>query len=257
MKMIKLNLARNCLRSIIKIYGIKEINIPYYICPTLRQAIQCEDCKIKFYHIDDNFYPTKNFKSNEFIVYPNYFGICSENVLKLSKKYKNLIVDNAQSFFMKPVGLASFFSLRKFFNVSDGAYLYVNKNIDLKLEREENYDYNFANFEEFVKNELRLNATGPKLISEDTEKYMKTVNIEMEKEKRLKNFYEYDKKFSAKNILKINLGKNDVPYCYPLLASEYIDVSKFSAKPILRFWSSLPKEFNEYKFYKYLIPIIL
>ena len=110
---VKLNSARNCLRYIVKAFDIKEIYIPYYLCSAIRLSLSKENCKIHYYHIDDKFYPTCDFKENDFILYPNYFGVCNENVLKLAKKYKNLIVDNAHSFYFEPVGIASFNSVRK------------------------------------------------------------------------------------------------------------------------------------------------
>ena len=85
-KLLKLNLARNCLRYVIKAYNIKEINVPYYICPTVLKAIRKENCRIKFYHIDQNFYPQKEFNKDDFILYPNYFGICTNNVKILEKQ---------------------------------------------------------------------------------------------------------------------------------------------------------------------------
>ena len=112
---LKLNCARNALRYIIRAYTIKEINIPFYTCPVVWQAARSENCKIKFYHLDKNFMPAQNFGENDFVLYTNYFGICTKNAQILAKKYKNLILDNAQSFFTEKIGLASFNSSRKFF----------------------------------------------------------------------------------------------------------------------------------------------
>ena len=75
-----------------------------------------------------------------YILYTNYFGICTKNAKKLAKKYKNLILDNAQSFFTEPIGLASFNSARKFFGVPDGAYLFCNKKIGEELQINKSYE---------------------------------------------------------------------------------------------------------------------
>ena len=113
-KKLYLNLARNSLRYIIKTYKIKELNIPYYLCKTVRQSIVKEGCKPLFYHIDDNFMPQKTFDENEYVLYPNYFGICDKNVKILSKKYPKIIIDNSHSFYSSPEGFACFNSARKF-----------------------------------------------------------------------------------------------------------------------------------------------
>ena len=114
---IALNSARNCLRYIIRAYNITEIYVPYYTCNVVWQAIRSEGCKIKFYHIDDKFMPVQEFQKEDFVLYSNYFGVCAGNVKILSEKYPNLIVDNAQAFYMPSLGLASFNSPRKFFGV--------------------------------------------------------------------------------------------------------------------------------------------
>ena len=53
-KRIELNLARNCLKYIIRLYGIKQIFIPYFTCPVVWNAIREENCRVKFYHIGED-----------------------------------------------------------------------------------------------------------------------------------------------------------------------------------------------------------
>ena len=90
---IELNTARNALRYVINAFQIEELYIPYYICPSLRNAVKKENCKIIFYHIDNKFRPIQDFPENAFILYPNYFGICSTIVDELNSKYKNLLTN--------------------------------------------------------------------------------------------------------------------------------------------------------------------
>lgn len=87
---ILLNSARNCLKYILRAYKIPKIHLPYYICPVVRQAIREENVKMEFYHIDKFFMPKKNFAEDEYILYPNYFGLCDEQSEILSKKIKIL-----------------------------------------------------------------------------------------------------------------------------------------------------------------------
>ena len=65
---VKLNLARNCLKYIIRVYGIKEIFIPYYTCPIVWESLREEKCKIKFYHINEQFMPEINFHKDDYIL---------------------------------------------------------------------------------------------------------------------------------------------------------------------------------------------
>lgn len=259
---LKLNLARNCLRYIIRAYSIKKLYMPFYICPTLRQAARKEDCRIVFYHIDKDFYPVMDFNENDFILYPNYFGLCSENVFKLSKKYKNLIVDNAHNFYMPDCGLASFNSLRKFFNVKDGAYLYISKKLDEDIVKDDYFYEKFCgclNYEQLVENEQRLDSEDIKLISDCTEEHFSYINLEEQKTLRLKKFRKFHDRFGASNDLEIKLGEYDVPFVYPYLIKDEDAGKKLEQEGylILRYWESLPENFTEYDFYKYLIPVPL
>ena len=88
-KTIKLDYARNSLKYLIRAFEIKEIRMPYYLCDVMRHAAFAEGCKPLFYHIDDNFMPVNNFRDDEFVLYPNYFGVFDKNVKILSKIYQN------------------------------------------------------------------------------------------------------------------------------------------------------------------------
>ncbi len=258
---IKLNTARNCLRYVIKTYNIKEIFIPYYICPSVLTAVRKENCSIKFYHIDENFYPDMVFDKNSYILYPNYFGICCENVFKLADLYPNLIVDNAHNFYMPHCGLASFNSLRKFFNLKDGAFLNISKNLDETFAVDTNYYQQFdkMSYEEMVCNENRLNNQDIKLMSACTSNYFAQIDIEKEKIKRMNKFNEFHKRFGYKNMLKLNLTDFDVPFVYPYLTYDDTEAEILEKEGylILRYWNFLPDNFPEYKFYRHLIPIPL
>lgn len=260
-QLVKLNLARNCLRYIIKAYSIKEIFVPYYICPTIPAAIRQEKCTIKFYHIDKNFFPSIDFPPDAFILYPNYFGVCATQVTELCHRYKNIIIDNAHNFYMPDCGLASFNSLRKFFNVKDGAFLYISKLINLKLERDNHTyaDFTCMSYDEIVSNETRLNKEQIKYMSDTTKEYFSNINTETEKFNRLNKFSLLNERFKKKNELNITLASNDVPFVYPYLTHDEkeAEILESEGHLILRYWNFLPETFPEHEFYKYLIPIPL
>lgn len=258
---IKLNLARNCLRYIIKTYNITEINIPYYICPTVIRSIRDENCHIKFYHIDKNFNPTKKFDAQEFILYPNYFGICSKQTFDLCSKYPKLIVDNAHNFYMPHCGFASFNSLRKFFPLKDGAILNIKNNLNLPFETD-NYQYESfekLNYSQMAENEIRLNSQGIKYISDCTLKYFNQLDKDNLKNQRLNKFKDFHERFKEKNLLKLNLTNLDVPFVYPYLTydDKEAEILQQEGHIILRYWNNLPDNFPEYEFYSHLIPIPL
>lgn len=215
--MMKFDLARDALRYLIKKYEIKEIYIPYYLCNVIRHTIFAERAKLKFYHIDDNFFPLGDFSRNSYILYPNYFGICDNNVEILEKMYSNLIVDNVHAYYSQPKGLASFNSARKFVPEKNGAYLwfrgeknYFEPNL-IRRKRFDNYHKKF-----FKTNLLRIN------ISPQTIPFC----------------YPY---------LAPSIEEADK------IAFDLIN----KGLKIYRYWNNLPETYNEYKFYSRLVPIPL
>lgn len=251
-KLVKLNLARNCLKYIIKSYGIKTLHIPYYTCPVVWNSVREMNCEVKFYHIDDKFLPTIEFNKDDFILYTNYFGLCSENCKILSEKYKNIIIDNSQSFYSNPLGLASFNSIRKFFNVQNGAYLYIEKPLEEDFEVD-NLELLPAmmheDYETFVKNELTLNEEKKiKLISPKVEQELQKIDFAQDKKLRLDLFKKYAAKFDSENKIIFKPSTSEIPYCYPF-SPKNIEIAENFIKQnliLLRLWQPLHKNFQEY-----------
>lgn len=264
---IKLNCARNCLRYVIQSFKIKELYFPYYTCPVVWQAAKKENCKINFYHIDENLMPIKEFSENDFIVYTNYFGICAKNVKRLTQKYKNLIVDNAQAFYMPRFGIASFNSLRKFFGVPDGAFLHTDKRLDSNFEKEISYNKcdhllkridvsaQFG-YEDFCKNDENFIDADIKLMSKLSEQIFSQINLDKAKDIRLKNF-EYLKKHLT-NEIEWTLDIDDVPMSFPYY-SEDVNLRKkliLNKIYIAKYWDGIEENganINEVKLMNNLI----
>ena len=263
-QLVKLNTARNCLRYLIKAYKIGTIHVPYYICPCIKSTLKKEIVNVEYYHIDDKFMPVKKFKSYDYILYPNYYGICTNNVRELEKQYRNLIVDNSHAFYSKPFGLASFNSLRKFFQmqygVMDGAYLYTEKILERPFRTSEDYEpEENITYEKIVKNEHRIDELPLMYISKTTEKIMSRIDFQDEKLIRLNNFYKYAEKYDKINELSFSLEKDELPFVYPLYTHS-VEIGYELEKQgllIYRYWEGLPATFDEYNYYKYLIPIPL
>lgn len=217
----ELNNARNCLRIFLRTAQIQELFVPYELCTVVFKAARLEGVRLKFYHIDHNFMPDIEFKKEDFILYPNYFGICDENARILAKKYPNLIYDATQSFFAEPLGIATIYSARKFFPVTDGGILVTDLNISMNFTKEtdeESFSTNPMNFdyEKFLRNELKFNNSKEiKLISEQSHNKLLQINFEKEKNKRTKTFIELAQIFAPVNLIKIPANIT-APMVYPL-----------------------------------------
>lgn len=259
--LIKLNTARNALRYVINAFNIKEIYLPYYICPAIRTAVNKENCKIVFYHIDKDFNPMRDFPIDAFVLYINYFGVCFDIVEKLSLKYKNLIVDNAHSFFSAPKGIASFNSLRKFFPIlRDGSFLYTERTINESFEIDDfEYTPHLPDYKELCLNEKRLDEAEIKYISPVTEKFFNSIDLEKEKRMRIEQFYYWQERLNG----NVNIKKDEAPFAYPYLAktSQLADklVKQLEKEniSIYRYWNNFPDSFPEKVLYTNLAAVPL
>lgn len=254
MHIIKLNLARNCIKYLIRQYGIKEIFVPYYTCPVVWRAIRQEGCRIKFYHINSDFMPSVNFGDDDYILYTNYFGLCERNCRELSKKYKNLIVDNSHSYYSQPSGLASFNSLRKFFDVQNGAYLYTNAE-PLENLVTDSLDIGYVSpqndYDSFCRNEKILDSqTEIKYISPAVENLISQINFEQDRLTRCCIFKKYNEKFCGKNKIKLTLEDGEIPYCYPFSPTDIKSKNELLKKgvTIIKLWEDMPFSSDESTF---------
>lgn len=226
---LALNTGRNCLEYILRVRKYEKVYIPYYTCEVILEPLKKLKIQHDFYNINKDLDPPEiSLMRNEAILYTNYFGIKSNTVKKLSKKYKNLIIDNTQAFFDKPEeGVDTFYSPRKFFGVPDGGYLYINKFLKQKFEK----DISFNRFSHLIKridagaeegyndfkfNDKSLSGQPIKLMSNLTKNLLKGINYNDVKRKRRRNFMYLAKRINIKNKLKIDININ-VPLAYPLL----------------------------------------
>lgn len=228
---IKLNSGRYCLQYILRTKKYKKIYLPAYICDSVLQPIKNENVSYEFYPINQSLEPIFNKKINddECFLYVNYFGINSRNVKKSVTKFRNVIVDNSQAFFALPVyNIDTFYSARKFFGVPDGAYLYVNPNIDIPLKRETSLDrMNFLlkrientaqeGYLLFQKNESYFNSCGLQRMSKLTERLLSNFEYEKCRKIRNRNFLFLHERLSKYNQLVIDTSTLNGPMVYPFL----------------------------------------
>ena len=195
--------------------------------------------------------PTLEFPKYSYILYINYFGLCGARCKALSQMYPNLIVDNTQAFFDEYVGLASFNSLRKFFRVQNGAYLYCSKTVDDNFDRDNlilEPVFMHENYNLFVENELKLdNESEIKYISGRVEKFMQDVDLESAKSIRRTLYNEYNHVLWEHNLIKLELG-DSVPYCYPFRTQDGKFLKKLESGEfiLLNLWGNNPKLAQEF-----------
>lgn len=227
---IKLNCARNCLAYLFKSCDVQKIYIPYFLCDSVLKTCKKYGIKLQFYHIDENFMPiipSGDF-SKDWLYVVNYYGqLSNETILKIKSKVQNLIIDNVQAFFQPPVSnVHTIYTCRKFFGVSDGAYLYTDSKLDEVLERDISYkrmNFLFGRFEksayefyqEYVANNDLFENEPIKQMSSLTENLMCSFDYSAVAQRRTENFnYLYE---SLNSMNKLNLKVPYGAFSYPLL----------------------------------------
>lgn len=228
-KAIRLNTGRNCLEYILRARGYKHVWLPYYTCDVLLEPLNKLDVSYSFYSINKNLEPERlpNLHSNEAFVYTNYYGIKQAMAEALSRQYgSQLIVDNAQAFFAKPLqGIDTFYTARKFFGVPDGAYLCT----DVQIEEEFPQDVSMARighllkrveydaesgYADYQQHEEDLCNQPIKWMSHLTERLLESADYGSVASRRRENFMSLHAELKGTNGLSLEIG-DAVPMSYP------------------------------------------
>lgn len=232
---IRLNTARNCFEYVLRARGYTKVYIPYYTCEVMLESIKKLDLNYEFYHINEQLEPKSlpRLSENEAFLYTNYFGLKQNCVKRLATEYdSHLIVDNAQAFYAEPVpGVDTFYSARKFFGLSDGAYLYTDKALHQEFEQDCSFDRMShllkrvdlgaeAGYHDFRVNDDALIGQDIKTMSKLTEALLAGIDYESAKQARRSNYLFLDKELGSSNHIHLKLDESTVPMVYPYLTND-------------------------------------
>lgn len=226
---IPLNCGRNCLAYLIQAKKIKKLAVPFFMCDCVFDVCMKYGIELFYYHIQSDFMPNEIIIDTDTWVYiMNYYGqLTYKQLLFLKEKYKNIIVDNAQAYFDAPIPkVDTIYTCRKFFGVSDGAFLYTDKLLEKKLLQDESYkrmEYLLGRYErtasEFYQASIQNNhffENAPIMsMSKVTKNLLRAVDYEKVKTIRTTNYNYLHKKLSNINLLNLHLVEG--AFAYPLL----------------------------------------
>lgn len=236
------NCARNCLAYLLIKKKIKKLYIPKFLCDSVLNTCRRYGVDIKYYDIDINFLPQKiNIEPESWVYIVNYYGQISNDQINVVKnKYKNIIVDNVQAYFQEPINnIDTIYTCRKFFGVSDGAFLYSNIEMDATIMQDESYErmrYLLGRFErtasefydEYVIREDDFTRAPIMRMSKLTENILRTIDYNHVSMIRKENFEYLHNRF--KQINKLYLTIPEGAYMYPL----YIENGSFVRTELLK-----------------------
>lgn len=275
-----LNSARAGIWHACRVYGVKKIHIPYYECYTVADFLLSKGIEISYYHIDNHFNPqTFAQEPDSAVVLVNYFGLRSDSEMAQSASaYSNVIIDNAQAFFAKPLDCAlNIYSPRKFVGVPDGCYV-VGYNARKYIEEyAEDHSSDTASFlfkrieygcensyKDRMENEQRIDGSDICRMSALSKGILGNAPYAYIASRRKENFQYAKEKFRSINVISDFLDSSDtenVPFVYPLVVNDSALVEKLAEKKIFtgRWWKYLldivPESSFEYLLSSYMVPI--
>ncbi|MBR5673735.1 MAG: hypothetical protein IKW97_04985 [Muribaculaceae bacterium] len=232
---LALNTGRNCLEYVLRSRGYKKVYLPYYSCEVLLEPFNKLGVEYSFYHLNGSLELDRlvSLQDGEALLYINYFGLKQDYVTSLTATYgEQLIVDNTQAFYAKPIeGIDTFYSCRKFFGVADGAYLYCLQPLDMELEQDQSWarmEYLLKRIDvspevayaDFRTQSKLLNNNPIKRMSSLTDRIMASIDYAGVAERRRINFKQLDEAIGHINGIKWNLTDDAVPMVYPFLTED-------------------------------------
>lgn len=226
---IKLNTGRNALEYILRCRKYEKVYIPYYTCEVILEPFRKLDVAYEFYHINLQYEIVDDIQlqEDEALLYTNYYGLKQRYVEELVEQYsQQLIVDNTQAFYAKPIpGVDTFYTCRKFFGVPDGAYLYCDRVLDEDIEQDYSYDRMAhllkridlspeAGYADFRKADDGLDRQPIRRMSRLTERMMQSIDYEAVAQRRRANYQLLDAALGHNNNIKLPLEADAVPMVY-------------------------------------------
>lgn len=270
---IALNCGRNALAYVLKCKNIKKIYIPKFLCKSVYNVCQREHVLVSFYNIDKSFLPIDLcLNDDEWLYIVNYYGqLTNDQILDYKKKYKNIIVDNAQSYFQMPVeGVDTLYTCRKYFGVADGAFLYTDFKLNEVLPIDESYQrmqFILGRYErsanefytQYVENNRFFKDEPIKEMSKLTRNLLCGIDYNDVCNKRVNNFYYLHENLKEINQLEVSYMGT---FMYPLFIDNADVIRKELQKKKIYIPTLWPDAFEwcseneiEHKFVQNILPL--
>jgi hypothetical protein len=227
--------ARAAFYALVKAGKPDRVWVPRYLCGSMLAPLIASGIETVFYSIDSTFsiVGQLDLQEKDWLMYVNYFGVCSANVTQLLSNYNpdQVVIDNSQAFFDPPRNcLATIYSPRKFFGLPDGGLLFslisvpqpaatdtgsLDRTRHLLIRLSESPE---AGYDEYQRAEESLGDIEPLRMSRLTQRLLSAQNYEDARQKRRNNFAALHERLGSLNELSLNISEVDGPLCYPFLS---------------------------------------
>lgn len=224
-----LNCGRSALAYLCEAKNIQKLYLPRFLCASVPELCKKINVQYDFYAIDERFMPVleRELGDGEWLYIVNFYGQLSNETLTVWKKrYKRVIVDNAQSYFQMPAeGVDTIYTCRKFFGVADGAFLYTDTELNREIPQDESFERmhfllgryeRTANefYSEYAANNKRFATEPVKRMSRLTENLLHGIDYGFVRRRRTENFAFLHEQLGERNRLALTVP--DGAFMYPL-----------------------------------------
>ena len=235
--------GRVCFKVLLDCVKPSKVYLPFYCCDSLILPLKEAGISYEFYALNSAFDPMgiPLLGDSELYVYINYFGLKTQTGRKLSKLLgQQLVVDNSHAFFEESYGVSwAFNSVRKFFGVPDGGFLFspqylednytpnahiITEHLWLRLFGKQDDANEFYHQSEAAQT---LEVKGMSNLTKQILYSVKFIDVARARKRYFKILDRVLRPFNQvpENIL--NLVHDAVPFCYPFLSHKPIDKKVF------------------------------
>lgn len=273
--LFKFNLGRCAIVWFLKQMDCKTVFVPRLMCDSVTDALRDADIIVRGYPVREDFLPDFTavpkppLPSDVWILVMNYYGQMTDHeVRSIHEAYRSVLFDYTHAFFQRPLpGIHAVMSVRKFFGVSDGAYLAAPEGIAMPEEQDSSMDrltHIMGRFEKdagsfyqkMLDNAHSYIGSPAKRMSPLTENFLKSFEYTRIADTRLRNYLHLMSRLQQKNPLRAHLRIPDNgPFCYPFYTENGIAVRKKLAEQKLfipTYWSNvirdMPQDSVEYRY---------
>ena len=237
--LLRLNCARNAMLYLLRARQIRKLYIPFNLCDCIAQICRDNGYAFEYYHTDGHFLPDfdRSPGESEYLLIVNYYGQLDPlTVRRLKEKYGNIVLDNTQAFFQRPLpGVDTFYSCRKYFGVPDGSYLSTEARLPEALESDVSGDrmrHILGRYEEtaekyyprYVENENGFDVRELRSMSGLTQNLLRAIDYDRVRERRGANFRFLHDKLKSRNRLALTVPEG--AFAYPLYCEDGPELRK-------------------------------
>ncbi len=256
----ELNLGRTALVWLLANLGCTRLRMPHLTCDSVTAACRDAGVEMTFYTLDAALWPeVDELADGEYLYLINYYGqLTDARIRELKARFGRVIVDHTHAFFQRPLpGVPTLYSCRKFFGVSDGAYVACDQELALPVEVDESHErfgHLLGRFErpasEFygtmLENAARFHEEPVKQMSALTRNFLGAIDYERAAARRGQNYRYLQEQLGHGSIMTQVTPEG--PFVYPMLVKHGAQIRKVLAAQhiyVPTYWSNVIRDMPE------------